>query len=191
MISTRQWQEKSSGRRECFIIAGCLSSLSETPRTGRSQHYQWRGGNFQLRVGEKMVCAAKAGPDANVRGWISKSQSPSFNMRSTRLIAACSLLPKKGIINYFRCQKTLIHLSYLKCVRNRKREGGGKGRGKKKKKPCDSWWKSRSFPDSHVDATAGAHAKRSVLIKSDNAALAVYITNIGHGAGRRVCRIKW
>lgn len=141
-----------------------------------------------------MVCAAKAGPDANVRGWISKSQSPSFNVRSTRLIATCSLLPEKGIINYFRCQKTLIPFKLFKmCPKSKKRRGGGGGKKskKKKKKPCDSWWKSRSFPDSHVDATAGAHAKRSVLIKSDNAALAVYITNIGHGAGRRVCRIKW
>lgn len=82
-----------------------------------------------------MVCAAKAGPDANVRGWISKSQSPSFNVRSTRLIATCSLLPEKGIINYFRCQKTLIPFKLFKmCPKSKKRRGGGEGGKKAKKK---------------------------------------------------------
>lgn len=32
------------------------------------------------------------------------------------------------------------------------------------------WWTSRSFGSSRVDATAGARAKLSALIKSDNAA---------------------
>lgn len=62
-------------------------------------------------------------------------------------------------------------LSHLNCVRQNKRIKMGRAKGMKVKVSHAT----KAFP---LDATAGVHTQLWALIKSDNAARAVCITNV-------------
>lgn len=91
-------------------------------------------------------------------------------------------LQKKRVSKRPSSSAMVIHLSHLKCMRPNKRiKTGVRAKGAAVKVKVIH--AAKAFP---LDATAGVHAKLWALIKSDNAAWAVCITNVWHQPGRCV-----